>query len=241
MFGIHVRQPRFNLYHLDEGEMFIKEFAVTCQFVYPETQKVENLPGVLLIGSRSLIFEPDDYAYSIVKFHFRYINDKPKIITVDNKEMFKLFVTKIIEIPKGRIIQPYHTNDIKSDVFIHFLFEKIEHVAQIIYELIEKFNSKSTMFDFDSVEYLGNLYNFKFDFTRIKSINEKILLKNELFVKQALPLIEVPGLLLITDLRIYFQPLFTLNTKKTMNIEHNSITKIFKRKTKLKDVNILLN
>lgn len=238
MLGIQVRQPRFNLYHLDEGEMFIKEFAVNCQFAYPETEKVENLPGVILIGSRSIIFEPDDPNYSIVKFHFRYIQDRPKIIFIDAKEMFKLFVNKIIEIPHGYITQPYKTYDIKSDVYIHFLFEKIEQVAQIIYELIEKFNSKSSVFDFDSVEYLGNLYNFKFDYTRIKSINEKILLKSELFVKQFLPLIEVPGLLMVTDTRIYFQPLFTLNTKKCMNIKYNTISKLFKRRIKLREVNI---
>lgn len=239
MLGIHVRQPRFNLYHLDEGEMFIKEFAANCQFVYPEFQKVENLSGVILIGSRSIIFEPDDHNFSIIKFHFRYINDRPKITLIENKDMFKLFVSKMIEVPRGRTVQAYQTYDIKSDVYIHFLFEKIEQVAQIIYELLEKFNSKSTVFDFDSVEYLGNLYNFKFDYTRIKSINEKILLKSELFAIQLLPLIEVPGLMMVTDSRLYFQPLFTLNTKKCIHIKHVNITKLFKRRTKIRDVRMM--
>jgi hypothetical protein len=80
MLKIQVRHPRFYLYHLDEGELFIKEFAVTCQYVYPETEKVENLSGVVLIGSRSIIFEPDDHKLSIVKFHLRNITDRPKIM-----------------------------------------------------------------------------------------------------------------------------------------------------------------
>lgn len=236
MLGIQIRQPRFNMYHLDEGEMFIKEFAANCQFVYPDTEKVENLSGVILIGSRSIIFEPDDHKYSIIKFHFRYISEGVKIIQIQNKEMFKLFVSKIIEIPFSKRVDSYKTYDIKSDVFIHFLFEKIEHVAQIIYELLNKFNSKSTVFDFDSVEYLGNLYSFKFDYTRVKSINEKFLLKSEIFVKQILPLIEVPGLLMITDVRIYFQPLFTLNTKKSILIKHKNINSLYKRRIKLREV-----
>ncbi len=153
MLGIHVRHPRFNLYHLDEGELFIKEFGVTCQFVYPETEKVENLSGVVLIGSRSIIFEPDDNKLSIVKFHFRNITDRPKIMTLDNKELFKLKVSKLIVIPHGIIVQPYVTYNMKSDVYIHFLFEKIEQVAQVVYELFEKYNSKATVFDFDSIEY----------------------------------------------------------------------------------------
>ncbi len=144
----------------------------------------------------------------------------------------------MIEVPHGKNTQPYKTYDLKSDVYCHFLFEKIEHVAQIIYELIDKFNSKTSMFDFDSMEYLGNLYNFKFDYTRIKSINEKILIKSELLVKQFMPLVEVPGLVMITDARIYFQPLFTLNTKKCISIKYTNVDKLFKRRIKLREIGI---
>lgn len=238
MLGIQIRHPRFNLYDLDEGEMFIKEFAATCQFVYPETEKVENLSGMILIASRSFIFEPDDQSYSIVKFHFRYLADKPRIVIIDNKEMFKCVFNKIVEIPQTKVIQPFKTYDIKSDVYVHFNFEKIETVAHIIYELIEKFNSKQTAYDFDNVDYLGNLYSFKFDYTRIKSINEVFRLKQEIFVRQLLPLIEVPGLIMVTDCRTYFQPLFTLNTKKSISVKYSKINKLFKRRVKLREVRL---
>lgn len=238
MLGIQIRKPRFNLYHLDEGEIFIKEFGINCQFVYPETEQIENLQGVLIIASRSLIFEPDDHKFSIIKFHFRNISDKPKILNLDNKEVFKFIINKMIEIPKGKIIQPYITYDIKSDIYISILHEKIEAVAQILYELFDKFNAKQNIFEFDSYEYLANLYSFKFDYTRIKSINEKFLIKKEIFVKQILPLIEVPGLLMLTDTRIYFQPLYALSSKKCHSIRYENTIKIFKRKIKLKEVNI---
>jgi factor associated with neutral sphingomyelinase activation len=238
MLGIQIRQPRFNLYDLDEGEMFIKEFAAVCQFVYPETEKVENLTGMILIASRSLIFEPDDQSFSIIKFHFRYLADRPRVVIIENKEMFKGVVNKIVEIPQTKVVQPFKTYEIKSDVYIHFCFEKIETVAHIIYELIDKFNSKQTVFDFDNIEYLGNLYSFKFDYTRIKSINEMFRLKQELFVKQLLPLIEVPGLIMITDSRLYFQPLFTLNTKKSISVKYSKITKLFKRRVKLREIGL---
>ncbi len=74
-------------------------------------------------------------------------------MALDNKELFKLTVRKLIVIPHGIIVQPYVTYNMKSDVQIHFLFEKIEQVAQVIYELFEKYNSKATVFDFDSIEY----------------------------------------------------------------------------------------
>jgi len=240
MLGIQIRKPRFNLYHLDEGEILIKEFAANCQFVYPETETIENLQGVLIIASRSLIFEPDDHNFSMIKFHFRNIPDKPKILNLENKEVFKLMINKMIEISKGKIIQPYITHDIKSDLFVSILHEKIEIVAQILYELFDKFFSKQNVFEFDSFEYLANLYSFKFDYTRIKSINEKFLLKKELFVKQILPLIEVPGLLMLTDARIYFQPIYALSAKKCYSYKFEITNKLFKRKIKLKDVIIFL-
>lgn len=238
MLGIQIRKPRFNLYHLDEGEIFIKEFASNCQFCYPETEIIENLQGVLIIASRSLIFEPDDHNFSMIKFHFRNIPDKPKILNLEGKEVFKIMINKMIEIPKGKIIQPYITHDIKSDLFVSILHEKIEVVAQILYELFDRFFNKQNIFEFDSFEYLANLYSFKFDYTRIKSINEKFLIKKELFVKQILPLIEVPGLLMLTDARIYFQPIYALSAKKCYSYKYEITNKLFKRKIKLKDVSI---
>ncbi len=240
MLGIQIRKPRFNLYHLDEGEIFIKEFGANCQFAYPETENIENLQGVLIIGSRSLIFEPDDHNFSMIKFHFRNIPDKPKILNLDNKEVFKLLINKMIEIPKGKVIQPYITHEIKSDLFVFIMHEKIEIVAQILYELFDRFISKQNSYEFDSIEYLANLYSFKFDYTRIKSINERFLIKKELFVKQILPLIEVPGLLMLTDARIYFQPIYALSSKKSFSYKYENTNKLFKRKIKLKNVNFNL-
>lgn len=236
MLGVQIRKPRFNLYHLDEGEILIKEFACFSQFLYPETEKIENIQGVIILASRSLIFEPDDHNYSMLKFHFRNIPDKPKILNLDNKEVFKFLINKIIEIPRGKSVNPYITYDKKSDVYINILHEKIESVAEILYELFDRFISKQNSFEFDSVDYLANLYSFKFDYTRIKSINEKFLLKKEMFVKQILPLIEVPGLLMLTDSRIYFQPIYALSSKKCYSYKYGNTNKLFKRKLKLKEV-----
>ena len=63
--------PRFSLYHLDEGELYIKEFGATCQYIYPISNTIEQLKGILHFCSRSIIFEPDIPSYSITKFHFR--------------------------------------------------------------------------------------------------------------------------------------------------------------------------
>ena len=47
-------------------------------------------------------------------------------------------------------------------------------------------SQKQSLFEFDSIEYLGTLYSFQFDYSLVKTINEKFLLKSELIVKQLL-------------------------------------------------------
>ena len=236
MLGIQVREQRFSLYYLEEGEIYIKDYIGNVQCVNPLTEQIDKSPGIIHIGSRSIIFEPDDHQKSILKFHFRNLIDKPKILFIDKKEIIKIMVNKIIEVPYGKIPRSYQTYEITSDCFLEFSYSKVDETFEIIFELLEKFSNKQTVFEFDSLEYIGNLYKFKFDYTRIKSINEKFYLKQEIFVKKTLPLIEVPGLLMLTETRLYYQPLFTLNNKKSYSLKYSNIEKLFKRRLKLREV-----
>jgi factor associated with neutral sphingomyelinase activation len=236
MLGIQVREQRFSLYHLEEGEIYIKDFIGEVQCVNPITEQIDKSPGIIHIGSRSIIFEPDDSQKSILKFHFRNFIDKPKILFIDKKEIIKIMVSKIIEVPYGKTPKSFQTYDITSDCFLEFIYTKVDVTFEIIFELLEKFNNKQTIFEFDSIEYIGNIYNFKFDYTRIKSINEKFYLKQEIFVKKIVPLIEVPGLLMLTETRLYYQPLFTLNNKRSYSLKYANIEKLYKRRVKLREV-----
>ena len=236
MLGIQVREKRFSLYHLEEGEIYIKDFIGIVQCVNPLTEQIDKSPGIIHIGSRSIIFDPDDIEKSILKFHFRNFIDKPKILFIDKKEIIKIMVNKIIEIPYGKTPKSFQTHEITSDCFLEFIYTKVDITFEIIFELLEKFNNKQTIFEFDSIEYIGNIYSFKFDYTRIKSINEKFFLKQEIFVKKIVPLIEVPGLLMLTEIRLYYQPLFTLNNKRSYSLKYSNIEKLFKRRVKLREV-----
>ena len=245
MIGIHITKQRFSLYNLDEGEMFIKDFVATLKYWEPTSKKKQTIQGMLYLGSRSLIFEPDDVSFSLVKFKFKEMSSLPFIIPSSSSEASSTLnfeLNRIIEIP-GNFTEPYKIHKLSSEnnqneIEISFSFEKINIVSKIISELIDKFNSKSSFFEFDSVEYLGSIYSFKFDLTLIKSINEKFKFERELYIKQLLPLIEVPGLMRITDQRLYFQPLFKLNSKRCISVKHRCITQLFKRKVHLRPVGI---
>ena len=221
---------RFSLYFLEEGEMYIKEFAGLCHLLYPETNKIEELKGNVHFGSRSIIFEPDSHYYTIIKFHFKYFQNRPKIQIISDKEMINFTVNRIICINPPPIYESYKIYDLTSEIYLNFEFEKLESVARVVFELIDKFNYKQNSFGFDTIEYLGTLYSFQFDYGLLKKQNEKCLIKRELIVKQLIPLIEIPGMLMLTKERIYFQPVFEFYSKKIITIKINRINKYYKRK-----------
>lgn len=115
-------------------------------------------------------------------------------------------------------------------MYINFEYEKLETIAEVIFEIIDKYNSKKNVYEFDSLEYLGTLYSFQFDYNLLKNVSEKCLIKNELIVKQIIPLIEIPGMLMATNDRLYFQPVFKFYTKKVIKIKFSRISKYYKRK-----------
>lgn len=230
MINIQTNSSRFSFYFLEEGEMYIKEFAGICQLLYPETNKIEELKGNVHFGSRSIIFEPDSRDYSIVKFHFKNFQNRPKITIKSEKEVFNFTVNKIICIHPPPMYESYQIYNLISEIYLNFEFEKLESVAEVVFELIDKFNYKKNIFEFDSLEYLGTLYSFQFDYGLFKKPNEKCLIKRELIVKQLIPLIEIPGMLMATNERIYFQPVFEFYSKKITTIKFNRITKFYKRK-----------
>ena len=245
MIGLSVSTQRFSLYNLDEGEMFIKDFVANLNYYIKSLNEKHELKGIIYIGSRSVIFEPDDNKYSLVKFNFKEMLTIPYIIpnTDDSKTTLNFEIKRIIEIPKGDFTEPYILHQIPQNsntVSMSFLFEKTSNVSKIINELIEKYNNKQSSFEFDSLSYLREFYSNKFDLTLIKSFSEKNQLESELFTKQILPLLEIPGLLMITDQRIYFQPLFKLNNKRCVKIKFSKVTEIYKRKVHLLDIGIEL-
>ena len=78
----------------------------------------------------------------------------------------------------------------------------------------------------------------KFNKTRIKDFSEKSLFSTEFHVKRILPLVEVEGILFLTNQRFYFQPYHALYAKPVLSFKINNINEFFKRRFKLMDVGL---
>ena len=194
MFGIQRSKQRFSLYNLDEGEMFIKGFVANVNYYHPLKKDKLQQKGMLYVASRSILFEPDDVSFNLVKFNFKEIKSIPYIKPAELRQFTLHFeLNRLIQIPTDfksayKFYEMPKDNNM-NEVVISLVFEQTYVVATIVNELFDKFNNKESSFEFDSVEYMGSVYTFKFDLTLIKSINEKFTFDKELYIKQLLPLI----------------------------------------------------
>lgn len=225
---------RFSLYQLEDNDYFIKDYQGAAQFIHPSNkEEILNLTGKIIFSTKSIIFDSNDHYYSLTKFHFRNFQDKPKVSLIGGKDYLKIRVNRVLEIPtKPENCKAY---DYYTDLILNFTYERIEITLQILFELYRSFNLKELNYDMFSEEYLATLYNFKFDYSRIVSIRENFLLTNEIFVISIIPLIEIPGIIMITDERLYFKPLFSMNSDflEGCKIKLSSVKSLYKRYLKL--------
>jgi len=80
--------------------------------------------------------------------------------------------------------------------------------------------------------------NVVFDKTRIKSLSEKPLLPQEFKVKQILPMVQIDGILFLTNKRAYFQPYNSFHSKLVLNFKFKEMKELFKRRYRLMDLGL---
>lgn len=226
---------KFNLYLLDEGEVYIKEYIA-------EVIENQNLrrKGILYLGSRSFVFESNEKSEPIEKFMFRYntsnsIQDSSTANQYDIKpSLISIFKRKIL-VPS--INTPYKNLDGLFTIEILLTYEVDKRPFELFLEVIEMYGKKQG-FENDSLDVLDKFYKFNFDYTILKSISELCLLKQELRVNKIIPLIEIPGIIMATDKRVYFQPIYVVNCKKSYSIKYTSVVNMYRRRVKLMEVGL---
>ena len=121
----------------------------------------------------------------------------------------------------------------------------METLYKSIYKLYELFKTKNSFHyeqDLDKMFFFNSDFfsNTSFDKTRIKSLNEKSVLSKEFRVKQIIPMVQVDGLLYVTNKRLYFQPFHSIYKKPVINFKLKEITELFKRRYKLMNIGLEL-
>lgn len=65
---------RFNLYHMDENEIYIQDFYGNCTFYdYATNQMKTKDKGKFYLCSKSMVYESDNKNIPLQKYKFQYI------------------------------------------------------------------------------------------------------------------------------------------------------------------------
>ena len=212
---------------------------------YPEKRQEK---GRIHICSRSLIFEPLDLETPIVRYSYRDMVRAPEEVVVaksiysytDNNTRLSFSINKGTELPDTRSPSTYKTIQYKSSqiIFFDFSYESISNITQWVREFYNKNSGHYAGFDIDSdiAAFIKEREdNLKFDTSRIESVSEKPLITN-IQVQRIHPFMQLKGLLYMTDVRLYFQPLYQVSSHPVKSIKYNDITKLYKRRWRLRNL-----
>eukprot|EP01017_Pseudomicrothorax_dubius_P044670 TRINITY_DN7572_c0_g3_i1.p1 TRINITY_DN7572_c0_g3~~TRINITY_DN7572_c0_g3_i1.p1 ORF type:complete len:822 (+),score=154.42 TRINITY_DN7572_c0_g3_i1:59-2524(+) len=267
MLSLQTKRKRFNLLHLQEDEIYTKEFSCEVEyddFANPEVKRTE--PGKIHVCSRSLIFEPDKTVLNIYKFMFRDMTGCPVTqIELDAKDSLGdsninklldrsvskgatgdliVFKTKkVVEVNVQGVPSPHKVIEMAPRVIsIRPLFEKVSTILSLVNRLFNLFQSNATTDTDDEVHkiILGDIKNVRFNTSYLESVSEKLILKSQVFVRRILPMVNIYGILYVTNANVYFQTLHTVASKPIKRLAITDITELYRRRFEQKQIGIEL-
>ncbi len=227
-----------------------------------------KVPGRLKICSRSLIFEPNDARKPLKKYPFKCIRSNVTQYTIpgasNNQLMCLAFTTSAyIEMKPNDKIAPFILKDANgnlidsisnnsrdtSDDSIRIIIalnhstnllniiKKIEDLRMIYHKLlVSPYNSTVINTELNPIINQHNILTF--DRSHLIDYHET-LLSQPTAVKQLKPLILYPGCLMITEMRIYFQPSQLNNVGETIqHFDVSNIQGLYKRRYLLQQIGL---
>ncbi|GMH42025.1 hypothetical protein BSKO_09944 [Bryopsis sp. KO-2023] len=194
---------RFSFLLLDEGEDYLQEYICVCRWpneVAGNWNGQSDVHGTLRVCSKSLFFEADDIRIPVVRLPLA----KVESLEPTGGKSFTVTTSMVTKMKANNQDHPY-------------VFEKSPNPRQwgfmlpnrSIDELISIATEQMLLKDAGDMlqqQAQERQNKFQFDTSRlVKRFSEKI--EREVPVTQLTPLVREPGKLVITSLRVYFQPL----------------------------------
>jgi len=223
-------ERRFNLLILEEGEEYIADVAATMAM--SRRGKTAESKGRLRIGSKSLVFQPDEVSASILKFPYRYVRTLGEL--EKSSGGFSVECEQFVQVATNtgtetRIVTPFTILKTKIAVTFHIHYASADEYLQNAKILWE-----SASLPHGQAERVGKTIlaqvttDVQFDVSRLGH-REKALLPRHLWVRRVKPLLEVRGMLQISDEAIYFQPHPNFSSKPVKRIQLTDVLHVFCR------------
>ena len=99
MFISPTNSKRFNIYHLEEKEIYIQDFYGSCSFYDFNTQEERrNDKGKFYLCSKSIIYESDNRSIPLMKYRFECLISLPAFSTFfdySGSQLLKLTINRL--------------------------------------------------------------------------------------------------------------------------------------------------
>lgn len=198
-------------------------------FVVQDGLKIQ---GRLKISSRSLIFEPADLRHPIVKFPYKSMTTPLQVFNMKQTELdqmsieatgfFTFLCTSYFEMKANDKVGPYKLVEWSSGNSLapgqlkghRIVFALVHSDLSSFMVKVEQFRNIFTVSERQGAgmgqqllkPFIDNALLTNFDTSSLVDFHEKLLLRSPVSVKKIRPLIVNPGILMVTESRVYFQP-----------------------------------
>ncbi|DBA77988.1 hypothetical protein WJX77_012160 [Trebouxia sp. C0004] len=206
MFGLRSSAKRFTLLLLEEEEEYVADFVASCAWptaVQGNVQQVKCMPGSLRLCSKSVFFEPDDVRVPIVRIPFLFVQQLEGI----NLSTLSLATTQVVKMKANTADAPYV---IQRGAPTHWQFNLTYATVDQFLVMAHEQLAASRLPYADRKEALQagarqRAAEAVFDNSRLVEFTEQI--QYDAPAVQQTPLVQEGGRLVVTDRRLYFQPL----------------------------------
>lgn len=239
-------KERFSLLLLEPGEIYFEDFSCFC---YPSgTSENEAFrrkqKGRLKVCSKSILFDPKDIAYPILKFPLRdcYTIERWQgslLSKIDKGNVIYVECDQVIEMLEGNFIAPYVFKREKKN----YLFALQYVTANACLPQISQLKRASMLPTAEQASMISAIVtcrqcSVKFDTSWLEDLHETILL--ETCGNKITPLVINPGRILLTSCRLYFQPYNNAEPWPVLKIKLSNIKRVIRRRFLLKHLGLEL-
>ena len=222
---------RFNLLLLDYDEVLFESLAVI------KRSEGISREGRLWICSRCLVFEPKRMADALEKYPLENISNGP--INTDDEAAFSIETTLKVQMKTRNISHPYvkiaSVGTIRFDLkhgSMEQVYALIKSLWEIRKQVVAEPRAGRTSIEMKLLEPITNpRLLLEFDASRLHDFRETILTTKATRVRLVSQLTNVPGCIMLSDQRLYFQPSKLNNIGEVVqSFELVKLTGLYKRR-----------
>lgn len=192
---------------LEPGEIYFEDFS--CIMNTQNSRTAGNIrTGHLKLCSKSLVFEPIEWAHPLTKLHFKDCTDISIVEQThesDTKNVIKLTIKQYSEMLEENIIAPYKFKYEKQDFYFFFDFASAEECLSQMQQLQRASTLHAPEHNSMVATILHSRYmRMLFDPVMMDDFTEEIIC--EMQAEKISPLVRHQGKLALTPTTLYFQP-----------------------------------